>query len=295
MIELQQLTKVFPNGRGIFDVTLTVHEGEVFGFLGPNGAGKSTTIRHLLGFLKPTKGRVAIKGVDCWQESVKVQASIGYLPGEIAFPDGMTGMELLDLLAGMRRMNSTRYRDELIERLQLDVRLPLRKMSKGTKQKVGLVAALMHDPEVIILDEPTSGLDPLMQQTFIDLIREEKQKGKTIFLSSHIFPEIERTCDRVAIMKDGRLMAVNDIHELQSMQRKLFDVMLSREEDVAKLLASPLEVVHHAGRRVCIAVQGNYDAFIRELAQYQVQSIDLRTQSLEDIFLHYYDRRGDER
>ncbi|MBB6282334.1 ABC transporter ATP-binding protein [Geobacillus subterraneus] len=295
MIELQRLTKVFPNGRGIFDVTLAVCEGEVFGFLGPNGAGKSTTIRHLLGFLKPTKGRAAIKGFDCWQESVKVRASIGYLPGEIAFPDGMTGMELLDLLAGMRRMNSPRYRDELIERLQLDVRPPIRKMSKGTKQKVGLVAALMHDPEVIILDEPTSGLDPLMQQTFIDLIREEKQKGKTIFLSSHIFPEIERTCDRVAIMKDGRLIALNDVHELQSMQRKLFDVMLSREEDVAKLLASPLEVVHHAGRRVCIAVQGNYDAFIRELAQYQVQSIDLRTQSLEDIFLHYYDRRGNER
>jgi len=295
MIELQRLTKVFPNGRGIFAVTLAVREGEVFGFLGPNGAGKSTTIRHLLGFLKPTKGRAVIKGFDCWQESAKVQASIGYLPGEIAFPNGMTGMELLDLLSGMRRMNSTRYRDELIERLQLDVHLPIRKMSKGTKQKVGLVAALMHDPEVIILDEPTSGLDPLMQQTFIDLIREEKQKGKTIFLSSHIFPEIERTCDRVAIMKDGRLIAVNDVHELQSMQRKLFDIMLSREEDVAKLLASPLEVVHHAGRRICIAVQGNYDAFIRELAQYQVQSIDLRTQSLEDIFLHYYDRRRDER
>ncbi|NNU82893.1 ABC transporter ATP-binding protein [Geobacillus sp. BMUD] len=295
MIELQQLTKVFPNGKGIFDVTLTVREGEVFGFLGPNGAGKSTTIRHLLGFLKPTKGRAAIKGFDCWRESVRVQALIGYLPGEIAFPEGMTGMEFLDLLAGMRRMNTTRYRDELIERLQLDVRLPIRKMSKGTKQKVGLVAALMHDPEVIILDEPTSGLDPLMQQTFIDLIREEKQKGKTIFLSSHIFLEIERTCDRVAIMKDGRLIAVNDVHELQSMQRKLFDVILSREEDVAKLLASPLEVVHHAGRRVCIAVQGNYDAFIRELAQYKVQSLDIHAQSLEDIFLHYYDRRGDER
>ncbi|WP_031409860.1 ABC transporter ATP-binding protein [Geobacillus vulcani] len=295
MIELQQLTKVFPNGKGIFDVTLTVREGEVFGFLGPNGAGKSTTIRHLLGFLKPTKGRAAIKGFDCWRESVQVQALIGYLPGEIAFPEGMTGMELLDLLAGMRRMNTTRYRDELIERLQLDVRLPIRKMSKGTKQKVGLVAALMHDPEVIILDEPTSGLDPLMQQTFIDLIREEKQKGKTIFLSSHIFLEIERTCDRVAIMKDGRLIAVNDVHELQSMQRKLFDVILSREEDVAKLLASPLEVVHHAGRRVCIALQGNYDAFIRELAQYKVQSLDIHAQSLEDIFLHYYDRRGDER
>ncbi|MEW5321656.1 ABC transporter ATP-binding protein [Geobacillus thermoleovorans] len=295
MIELQQLTKVFPNGKGIFDVTLTVHEGEVFGFLGPNGAGKSTTIRHLLGFLKPTKGRASINGFDCWRESVRVQASVGYLPGEIAFPEGMTGMELLDLLAGMRRMNTTRHRDELIERLQLDVRLPIRKMSKGTKQKVGLVAALMHEPDVIILDEPTSGLDPLMQQTFIDLIREEKQKGKTIFLSSHIFPEIERTCDRVAIMKDGRLMAVNDIHELQSMQRKLFDVILAREEDVARLLASPLEIIRHAGRRVCIAVQGNYDAFLRELAQYQVQSIDLRTQSLEDIFLHYYDRRGDER
>ncbi len=186
MIELQQLTKVFPNGRGIFDVTLTVRQGEVFGFLGPNGAGKSTTIRHLLGFLKPTKGCASINGFDCWRESVRVQALVGYLPGEIAFPEGMTGMELLDLLAGMRRMNTTRYRDELIERLQLDVRLPIRKMSKGTKQKVGLVAALMHDPEVIILDEPTSGLDPLMQQTFIDLIREENKRENDLFVFTHL-------------------------------------------------------------------------------------------------------------
>jgi ABC-2 type transport system ATP-binding protein len=295
MIQLQGLTKVFPNGKGIFDVTFTVEKGEVFGFLGPNGAGKSTTIRHLLGFMKPTKGTASINHFDCWREAALVQKHIGYLPGEISFLEGMTGFEFLNLLAGMRGMKNFKYRDELIERFQFDVHTPIRKMSKGMKQKVGIVAALMHDPEVIILDEPTSGLDPLMQQTFIEIVLEEKKKGKTFFMSSHSFPEIERTCDRAAIIKDGRIIAVKNIHELQSMQRKLFDVVLASETEVQDLLQSPLDIISHSGNRVRIAVQGNYDTFIRELAKYNVQSIDVHVQSLEDIFMNYYDRRGDER
>jgi ABC-2 type transport system ATP-binding protein len=295
MIQLQGLTKVFPNGKGIFDVTFTVEKGEVFGFLGPNGAGKSTTIRHLMGFMKPTKGTASINDFDCWREAALVHKHIGYLPGEISFLEGMTGLEFLNLLAGMRGMKNFKYRDELIERLQFDVHTPIRKMSKGMKQKVGIVAALMHDPEVIILDEPTSGLDPLMQQTFIEIVLEEKKKGKTFFMSSHSFPEIERTCDRAAIIKDGRIIAVKNIHELQSMQRKLFDVVLTSEKEVQALLQSPLDIISHNGNRVRIAVQGNYDAFIRELAKYNVQSMDVHVQSLEDIFMNYYDRRGDER
>jgi ABC-2 type transport system ATP-binding protein len=295
MIQLQGLTKVFPNGKGIFDVTFTVEKGEVFGFLGPNGAGKSTTIRHLMGFMKPTKGTASINDFDCWREAALVHKHIGYLPGEISFLEGMTGLEFLNLLAGMRGMKNFKYRDELIERLQFDVHTPIRKMSKGMKQKVGIVAALMHDPEVIILDEPTSGLDPLMQQTFIEIVLEEKKKGKTFFMSSHSFPEIERTCDRAAIIKDGRIIAVKNIHELQSMQRKLFDVVLASETEVQGLLQSPLDIISHSGNRVRIAVQGNYDTFIRELAKYNVQSMDVHVQSLEDIFMNYYDRRGDER
>ncbi|MBA2875505.1 ABC transporter ATP-binding protein [Thermaerobacillus caldiproteolyticus] len=295
MIQLQGLTKVFPNGKGIFDITFTVEKGEVFGFLGPNGAGKSTTIRHLMGFMKPTKGTASINNFNCWNEASSVQKHIGYLPGEISFLEGMTGFEFLNLLAGMRGMKNFKYRDELIERLQFDVHTPIRKMSKGMKQKVGIVAAFMHDPEVIILDEPTSGLDPLMQQTFIEIVLEEKKKGKTFFMSSHSFPEIERTCDRAAIIKDGRIIAVKNIHELQSMQRKLFDVVLTSESEVQDLLQSPLDIISHNGNRVRIAVQGNYDTFIRELAKYNVQSMDVHVQSLEDIFMNYYDRRGDER
>jgi ABC-2 type transport system ATP-binding protein len=216
MIRIEGLTKVFRNGRGIFDLSFTVGEGEVFGYLGPNGAGKSTTIRHLMGFLRPDKGVAEIAGLDCWSQAPFVQAQTGYLPGEIAFLEDMNGLEFLKLLGGMRRMTDTSRRDELIERFQFDVSTPIRKMSKGMKQKVGIVAAFMHDPKVLILDEPTSGLDPLMQQRFLELIAEEKAQGKTILMSSHIFQEIERVCDRVGIIKDGRLIAVEDMSTLRA-------------------------------------------------------------------------------
>ena len=290
MIRLQHLTKIFPNGKGIFDVTFSVEKGEVFGFLGPNGSGKSTTIRHLVGFIKPSSGKATINGLDCWHESALVQRHIGYLPGEISFLEGMTGLQFLNLLGEMRGLKSFKYRDGLIDRFQFDVCTPIRKMSKGMKQKVGIVAAFMHDPDVIILDEPTSGLDPLMQQTFIELILEEKDRGKTLFMSSHYFPEIERTCDRAAIIKDGRIVAVKNVRDLQSMQRKLFDVVLSSESDIQKLLQTELNVVHQYKNHVRIAVQGNYDTFIRELARYNILSIDIHVQNLEDVFMNYYDR-----
>ncbi|WP_027409158.1 ABC transporter ATP-binding protein [Anoxybacteroides tepidamans] len=293
MIEVKGLTKHFANQKGIFDVSFTVERGEVFGFLGPNGAGKSTTIRHLLGFMKPTKGTARINGHDCWREASIVQKYVGYLPGEISFLEGMTGMDFLNLLAGMRRMTDFTYRNELIERLQFDVDTPIRKMSKGMKQKVGIVAAFMHDPEVIILDEPTSGLDPLMQQTFIQIVLEEKKRGKTLFMSSHSFPEIERTCDRAAIIKNGRIVAINNVHELQSMQRKLFDITLASEQEAQALAQSSLDIVEHDGVRVRIAVQGNYNAFLAELTKYKVQNVDMHVQSLEDIFMNYYDKRRD--
>jgi ABC-2 type transport system ATP-binding protein len=293
MIEVKGLTKRFANNKGIFEVSFTVEQGEVFGFLGPNGAGKSTTIRHLLGFMKPDSGTAKINGRHCWTEASAVQQSVGYLPGEMSFLEGMTGIEFLNLLAGMRRLTDVSYRDELIERLQFDVHAPIRKMSKGMKQKVGIVAAFMHRPDVVILDEPTSGLDPLMQQTFIELVLEEKKRGTTFFMSSHSFPEIERTCDRAAIIKNGRLVAINNVHELQSMQRKLFDVTLASEQEAEALAQSPLHIVERNGARVRIAVQGNYDAFIAQLAHYRVRGLDMHVQSLEDVFMNYYDKRGD--
>jgi ABC-2 type transport system ATP-binding protein len=292
MLTVERLTKRFRNGKGIFDVSFSVTEGEVFGFLGPNGAGKSTTIRHIMGFMKPEQGSVRVNGLDTWKEQGKVQAYVGYLPGEIAFIEGMTGKAFLDFMADMQGVKDRARQARLIDRLQFDVNTPIRKMSKGMKQKVGIVAAFMHDPAVIILDEPTSGLDPLMQRVFIELVLEEKARGKTFLMSSHSFPEIERTCDRAAIIKDGVILTVKDIHELQSMQRKLFEVTFDSLEDAAAFRSSGLAVESHEGNRVRVAVQGNYDHFIETTARYNVHNIDIYTQNLEDVFMNYYEREG---
>jgi ABC-2 type transport system ATP-binding protein len=292
MLQVHNLTKKFKNGKGIFNVSFSVQKGEVFGFLGPNGAGKSTTIRHIMGFMRPDSGFIKVKNLDTWKNQGKVQKYIGYLPGEIAFIEGMTGIGFLDFMADMQGIKDFSKQKELIERLQFDVNTPIRKMSKGMKQKVGIVAAFMHDPEVIILDEPTSGLDPLMQKVFIELVLEEKAKGKTFLMSSHSFPEIERTCDRAAIIKDGVVIAVKDIHELQSMQRKLFEVTFENRSDAEAFLKSNLHVESHEGNRVRVAIQGNYDQFIEETGNYHVRNIDVFTQNLEDVFMNYYDRTG---
>jgi ABC-2 type transport system ATP-binding protein len=293
MLTVDHLTKSFSNGKGIFDVSFSVNRGEVFGFLGPNGAGKSTTIRHIMGFMKPDKGYVKVNGLDSWKDQGKVQACIGYLPGEISFIEGMTGKTFLDFMADMQGASDPSKRNRLIDRLQFDVNTPIRKMSKGMKQKVGLVAAFMHDPDVIILDEPTSGLDPLMQKVFIEIVLEEKARGKTFLMSSHSFPEIERTCDRAAIIKDGNIIAVKNIHELQSMQRKLFEVTFEELTSVQSFLNSGLPIDSHEGNRVRVAVQGNYDKFMEETAKHKVRNIDIFTQNLEDVFMNYYDRKGD--
>lgn len=285
------LTKLFANGKGIADVSFNVARGEVFGFLGPNGAGKSTTIRHIMGFMRPDRGSVAVNGLDVSHQG-DVQKLIGYLPGEIAFLEGMTGRSFLAFLSRMQKVDSSAKRARLIDRLQFDADTPIRKLSKGMKQKVGIVAAFMHDPELIILDEPTSGLDPLMQQTFIELVLEEKANGTTFLMSSHSFPEIERTCDRAAIIKDGRMVAVNDIHELVTMQRKLVAIVFEHAEDARRFAASGrLPVDSREGNRVTVAVQGSYNDLIQEAAQFKIRSLDVTAQNLEQIFMHYYDRK----
>jgi ABC-2 type transport system ATP-binding protein len=291
MLTVHQLTKTFSNGKGIFDVSFEVNKGEVFGFLGPNGAGKSTTIRHIMGFMKPDKGYVSVNGLDSWKEQGKVQAYLGYLPGEISFIEGMTGKTFLDFMAAMQGIQDLSKRDRLIDRLQFDVSTPIRKMSKGMKQKVGIVAAFMHDPEVIVLDEPTSGLDPLMQKVFIEIVLEEKAQGKTFLMSSHSFPEIERTCDRAAIIKDGAIVAVNNIHELQSMQRKLFEVTFEHPSEALSFMESGLTIESRDGNRVRVSVQGDYNKFLEATAKYKVRNIDIFTQNLEDLFMNYYDRK----
>ncbi|UNL86796.1 ABC transporter ATP-binding protein [Priestia koreensis] len=288
MIKINQLSKNFNNGKGIFDLSFEVKKGEVFGFLGPNGAGKSTTIRNLIGFTKPTSGEAFIGGFNCWTESDRIQKITGYLPGEIAFIDNMNGLQFLKLIGDMKGIKDTMKRDELIRRLQFDVKTPIRKMSKGMKQKVGIVAAFMHQPEVLILDEPTSGLDPLMQQIFIELVLEEKRKGTTILMSSHMFQEVEKTCDRVAIIKDGKLVSIENVHDLRTHQRKVIEVTADSQESIAFLRKSNLLIENISDLTASIVVQGDYNNFIQILSCIGVMNIQVRNMDLEDLFMHYY-------
>jgi len=226
VISVQNLTKDYGHGRGNFDVSFSVKRGEVFGFLGPNGAGKTTTIRHLLGFSKPQSGSTAIMGIDCWAKPEDVQKHLGYVAGEIAFPEGMQGWQFLKQIIDMRKLGQAGIdrAKELCEFFKLNTNAKLKRMSKGTKQKIALVVAFMHDPEILILDEPTSGLDPLMQARFVELIEREKSRGKTILMSSHMFDEVEKTCDRVAIIKQGRVIAETDLKNIDDKTRKKYEV-----------------------------------------------------------------------
>ena len=264
MLEVDRLTRDYGGGKGVFDLTFRVGEGEVFGFLGPNGAGKTTTIRHLMGFIHPQAGSCRIDGMDCWRDRARIQRELGYIPGEIAFFDDMTGEEFLRFLEKYRGRAGAGRKAELLEMFELAPKGKIKKMSKGMKQKLGIVAAFMHDPRILLLDEPTSGLDPLMQNRFIQLLDAEKARGKTILLSSHIFEEVERTCDRVGIIRAGRLVADDPVETLQERYLRSYTVTLESPEQAA--------------------------AFARDFAGEQNGlQVTVRAQkSLENIFLEYY-------
>ncbi len=293
MIEVQQLTHIYKSGKGVFDLDFSIREGEVFGYLGPNGAGKTTTIRNIMGFTNPYSGRVTIRGLDCRKHAAELQKIIGYLPGEIAFFDNMKGLEFLKFVGDMHNMKDTRRRDRLIEQFDLDVSGSIRKMSKGMKQKLGIIAAFMHDPEVYILDEPTGGLDPFMQNVFMDLINKEKSRGKTVMMSSHLIEEVQRSCDRAGIIREGRLAAIEDINSLNAMKTREFIVALKSKEDAKKLLDSPLETKKLNEKKVMVRVGKHFNDFIRTLSALDVTNLDLRQRLLEDIFMNYYGKKGD--
>ena len=233
LIDIQQLTKDYGDNRGIFDLNLSIEKGEVFGFVGTNGAGKTTTIRHLMGFLKPQSGSATINGLDCWKDSAEIKKWIGYIPGEIAFPDAPTGTDFLKRQAELLDLKDMSYAQSIINKLQLDPTAKLKRMSKGMKQKTAIVAAFMADPEILILDEPTTGLDPLMRKEFISILDEEKKKGKTILMSSHMFDEVEQVCDRVAMIKDGKIIAVKATAEVKHHEEKVYKIEFMSQEDYA--------------------------------------------------------------
>lgn len=270
VLQIDHLTRNYGNGKGIFDVSFSVGEGEVFGFLGPNGAGKTTTIRHLMGFIRPKEGFCRIDGKDCWKARAEIQQHLGYIPGEINFFDDMSGREFLRFMARYRQIPAENRQKELLERFELNPKGKIKKMSKGMKQKLGIVAALMHDPQILILDEPTSGLDPLMQNLFIQLIAEEKARGKTILLSSHMFEEVERTCDRIGIIRQGRMVAIDSVDTLRSRHLRTYTVQLDTPE-LAQNFAADFDG-HCDGTSVTVTSH----------------------QNLESIFLDYYEGGTDD-
>lgn len=292
MIEVKQLSKIYSNGKGVFDLNFSVTEGEVFGFLGPNGAGKTTTIRCLLGFTNPTGGGANIWNLDCRNQAAEIQKKLGYVPGEIAFFENMTGKQFMDFIDDMRGIKDTKMRKQLIERFELEADRKIRKMSKGMKQKVGLITAFMHDPAVLILDEPTSGLDPLMQKRFIELIIDEKHRGKTILMSSHMFDEVDRTCQRAAIIRDGKIVTVEDIASLKSTLRKSYLVTVEEMADIKKIEASGLDYRIIDDNRVEIFISNNYGQMLSTLAACNVTSLDAAAQTLEQIFIGYYGKEA---
>ena len=287
-IEMKHLTKDYGNQRGIFDVSFSVKKGEVMGFLGPNGAGKTTTIRHLLGFSTPDHGTCMINGMDCFHKAKDIHRSLGYLPGEIAFMDDMTGKQYLKFAADLKGMKNKGRMQELMDMFSLDPGGRIKKMSKGMKQKIGIVCAFMDSPDLYILDEPTSGLDPLMQNQFVELILEEKKRGATVLMSSHMFEEVERTCDRTAIIREGRLVAVEDMGTLGKSKQKVFMVTLGSKAE-AEAFSREMNGVRQTGEnRVTVGVRGELSEFIRCLGKYRVLNLAEQKQTLEDLFLHFY-------
>ena len=243
LIEIKNLTKDYGNNQGIFNINLNIEKGEMVGFVGTNGSGKTTTIRNIMGFIKPTSGEVKVNGLSSYEHASEISKLIGYVPGEIAFPDLPTGIDFLKCQAEFLNLKNMDYANELIERLQLDPRANLKRMSKGMKQKTALVAALMNDAPIIILDEPTTGLDPLMRDTFLDIIKNEHSKGKTIFMSSHMFEELETTCDKVALISDGHIIDVVNMNDIRNRPVKEFKIEFNNKDDYQKFQKEKYEII----------------------------------------------------
>ena len=289
-IATDRLTKFYGSQRGIEDVTMAVDKGEVFGFLGPNGAGKTTTIRTLLDLLHPTRGSARIFGLDSRRDSVAIRARIGNLPGDFGYGKLTTGRQALSLLARLRGIDDLGRAESLATRFRADLERPLGQLSRGNRQKIGLILALFHEPELLILDEPTSGLDPLMQEEFLALVREERERGCAVFISSHELDEVERVCDRVGIIRDGKLIAVERVRDLLARTPRRASVRFTESIDPAELRACPgitdLEV---DGEQVTFKFVGDPDPVIKTIARHTVSDLEFARAALEEVFLTYYE------
>ncbi len=298
VIEVKNLTKDYGSGRGVFDVSLAVEKGEVFGFLGPNGAGKSTTIRHLMGFSKPDSGETLIFGKPTFERYNEILSRVGYIPGEIALPQGLTGWEFIRMMQSLQGIENKEKLAEMLDTFELDdvaLRGETKRMSLGVKRKLAVVTAFMSDPEVLILDEPTSGLDPVMQEQFVSYVHEEKARGKTILLSSHIFSEIDSTCDRIAIIKDGRIVSQFVANDLKHAALKYYSVGFGSAENEREFIEKSkaigsLTIIRDEGENGLFMSLDDKDlnAVVALLAACNATTFSNRRESLEDYFMKFY-------
>jgi ABC-2 type transport system ATP-binding protein len=289
VIHTEKLTKSYGSNRGIIDVDLDVAEGEVFGFLGPNGAGKTTTIRTILDLIRPTSGRALVFEIDSTVDPVAIHRRVGYIPGEFTLYDRLTGGQTLDYFANLRGGVDRAYQRELIERFEIDPKRRFKEYSKGNKQKIGLVIALQHRPELLILDEPTSGLDPLVQQSFYQLVREARHEGRTVFLSSHILSEVERTADRVGIIREGRLVKVDSIEGLRDLAHHQVELRFANSVPTAVFDTLPgVSDVVAGDHELRMRVSGPITPVVQTAAKYELLDFISREPSLEETFLAQY-------
>lgn len=298
MIEIKDLTKDYGSGRGVFDINLTIKKGEMIGFVGTNGSGKTTTIRSLMGFIKPTNGHVYVNGLESWENASEISKHIGYVPGEIAFPDLPTGTAFLKSQAEYFNLKDMSYANKLVSRLQLDPRANLKRMSKGMKQKTALVAALMNNADILILDEPTTGLDPLMRDSFLEIIKEEHKMGKTIFMSSHMFNEIEDTCDRVALISDGHIIDIADMNAIRNRPCKDFKIEFNSAKDYEKFKKMDYTIVRDQKQysQVTVNIKNEeINKLFSDLKAFDVKFISEVKYTLEKHFKEIMMRQKEER
>jgi ABC-2 type transport system ATP-binding protein len=289
VIRAEGLTKYYDGNRGIIDVDFSVEAGEVFGFLGPNGAGKTTTIRLLLDLIRPTGGTLSVFGLDSRRESVAIRRRLGYVPGDLRLYERMSGRELLRFFGHLRGLDETSRGEEVAERLDLDLDRQIKELSRGNRQKVGLVQAFLHDPDLLVLDEPTSGLDPLVQETFQELVRDAAERGGTVFLSSHVLSEVQQVADRVALVRDGRLLLVDTVENLRARSSTHVEVTFSEPppSDAFTAMAGVRELERH-GDVVRFALEGEIDPLVKALARFHVRALDVHEADLEDVFMALY-------
>ena len=289
VLRVDALTKRYGAARGVEDVTFDVHEGEVFGFLGPNGAGKTTTIRLVMDLLRPTSGRALVFGLDAHEDRLSIHRRVGYLPGEFGIPQRIVVRDHLRHHALLRRDVDWAVVERLAGRLGLDLARPVKALSRGNRQKVGLVQAMMSEPELLVLDEPTTGLDPLVQREFNALVNEAKAAGRTVFLSSHILPEVEHLCDRIAIIREGRIVAVDDVPTLKRRATRRLVVRFARDANTAWLDGvDGVASAHARGPRLEFALRGEAGPALEALAPHGVVDVETHEPTLEDVFLSYY-------